>query len=181
MYCKIFIRTFPSTEECDLFSQFCKQNGGTYKTVPGVNFDSYRNKHSPNISTVVWNFWFWIPKKIERLIEQNIQRFTATLSPKTMSFSGEGSTPQQLGYDNQNSCRILTYSKTTTYPYSYVLKLRIIEGQSRAKNLSFLGAPITNEPTIFLTQASVGSHLIGKTIPNRLKNILGFQDVWLRD
>ena len=91
MYCKIFIRTFPSTEECDLFESILQTKWPELiKTVPGVNFDAYRNKQAPNISTVVWQF----PdadaqRKIERLIEENIQRFTATLSPKTMSFSGE--------------------------------------------------------------------------------------------
>jgi len=60
------------------------------KTVPGVNFDAYRTKQTPNVSTVVWQF----PdaesqRKIELLIEENIKRFTATLSPKTMIFSGE--------------------------------------------------------------------------------------------
>ena len=91
MHCKIFIRTFPSTEECDLFESILQTKWPELiKTVPGVNFDSYRNKHSPNISTVVWQFPnSEAQKKIERLIEENIQRFTATLSPKTMSFSGE--------------------------------------------------------------------------------------------
>ena len=59
--------------------------------VPGVTFDAYRTKQTPNISTVVWQF----PdaesqKKIEKLIDENIKKFTATSSPKTMSFSGEG-------------------------------------------------------------------------------------------
>ena len=92
MYCKILIRTFPSTEECDLFESILQTKWPELiKTVPGVNFDAYRKKHSPNISTVVWQFpdSEAPPKKIERLIEENIQRFTATLSPKTMSFSGE--------------------------------------------------------------------------------------------
>ena len=58
--------------------------------VPGVTFDAYRTKQTPNISTVVWQF----PdaesqKKIEKLIDENIKKFTATPSPKTMSFSGE--------------------------------------------------------------------------------------------
>ena len=87
MHCKIFIRTFPSTEECELFESILQTKWPELiKTVPGVNFDAYRNKHSPNISTVVWQFPnSEAQKKIERLIEENIQRFTATLSPKTMT------------------------------------------------------------------------------------------------
>ena len=60
------------------------------KDVPGVTFDAYRTKQTPNISTVVWQF----PdaesqKKIEKLVDENIKKFTATLSPETMSFSGD--------------------------------------------------------------------------------------------
>ncbi len=91
MYCKIFIRTFPSTEECDLFESILQTKWPELiKDVPGVTFDAYRNKQSPNISTVVWQFPNTeAQSKIEKLIEENIQRFTQTLSPKTMTFSGE--------------------------------------------------------------------------------------------
>lgn len=91
MLCKIFIRTFPSTEECDLFESILQTKWpDLIKTVPDVTFDAYRNRQAPNISTVVWQ----VPdeaalKKIERLIEENIKRFTETLSPKTMSFVGD--------------------------------------------------------------------------------------------
>ena len=91
MLCKIFVRTFPSTEECELFESILQTRWSVLiKDVPGVTFDAYRTKQTPNISTVVWQF----PdaesqKKIEKLIDDNIKKFTATLSPKTMSFSGE--------------------------------------------------------------------------------------------
>lgn len=91
MYCKIFIRTFPSTEECELFESILQTKWPELiKNVPGVTFNAYRNKQSPNVSTVVWQF----PdaksqEEIEKLIEDNIQRFTQTLSPKTMTFSGQ--------------------------------------------------------------------------------------------
>ena len=90
MLCKIFIRTFPSTEECELFESILQTRWSVLiNDVPGVTFDAYRTKQTPNISTVVWQF----PdaesqKKIEKLIDENIKKFTATLSPKTMSFSG---------------------------------------------------------------------------------------------
>ena len=91
MYCKIFIRTFPSTEECDLFESILQTKWPELiENVPGVNFDAYRNLQSPNISTVVWQFPNTeAQSKIENLIEENIQRFTQKLSPKTMTFSGE--------------------------------------------------------------------------------------------
>ena len=47
MYCKIFIRTFPSTEECDLFESILQTKWPELiKSVPGVVFDAYRNKQS---------------------------------------------------------------------------------------------------------------------------------------
>ena len=91
MFCKIFIRTFPSTEECELFESILQTKWPELiKNVPGVTFNAYRNKQSPNVSTVIWQF----PdaksqEEIEKLIEDNIQRFTQTLSPKTMTFSGQ--------------------------------------------------------------------------------------------
>ena len=91
MLCKIFIRTFASTEKCGLFESILQTRWSILiNDVPGVTFDAYRTKQTPNISTVVWQF----PdaesqKKIEKLIDENIKKFTATLSPKTMSFSGE--------------------------------------------------------------------------------------------
>ncbi|MDC1384034.1 transcriptional regulator [Candidatus Puniceispirillum sp.] len=91
MLCKIFIRTFPSTEECELFESILQTRWSVLiKDVPGVTFDAYRTKQTPNISTVVWQFPDAASqKKIEKLIDENIKKFTTTLSPKTMSFSGE--------------------------------------------------------------------------------------------
>lgn len=91
MICKIFIRTFPSTEECDLFESILQTRWpDLLKGTNDVSFTAFRNKQNPNISTVVWNF----PNPetqahIEALIEQHISRFTKTLSPKTITFSGE--------------------------------------------------------------------------------------------
>jgi hypothetical protein len=91
MHCKIFIRTFPSTEECDLFESILQTRWpDLIKIVPGVTFNAYRNKKSPNISTVIWEFPnVEAQAKIEQMIDDNIHRFTKTLSPKTLSFSGD--------------------------------------------------------------------------------------------
>ena len=90
MLCKTFIRTFPSTEECELFESILQTRWSVLiEEVPGVTFDTYRNKQTPNISTLIWQFPdAETQKKIEKLIDENIKKFTATLSPKTMSFSG---------------------------------------------------------------------------------------------
>ena len=91
MRTKIFIRTFPSTEECELFESLLKTRWPSLlEDVKGVVFNAYKNPSQNNILTVVWEF----PNeetqnKVEKLIEENITKFTQTLSPKTMSFTGE--------------------------------------------------------------------------------------------
>jgi len=91
MLTKIFIRTFPSDEECELFESLLKTRWPSLlEDVKGVVFNAYKNQSQNNILTVVWEF----PdadaqKRVEKLIEENISKFTRTLSPKTMSFTGE--------------------------------------------------------------------------------------------
>jgi len=91
MLTKIFIRTFPSTEECELFESLLKTRWPSLlENVTGVVFNAYKNPSQDNILTVVWEFPDEITqKKVETLIEENITKFTRTLSPKTMSFTGE--------------------------------------------------------------------------------------------
>ena len=80
MLCKIFIRTFPSTEECELFESILQTRWSVLiNDVPGVTFDAYRTKQTPNISTVVWQF----PdaesqKKIEKFISDNKLNYSNT-------------------------------------------------------------------------------------------------------
>lgn len=91
MYTKIFIRTFPSDEECELFESLLKTRWPSLlEGIPGVTFNAFKNMSQKNILTVVWFF----PDKdiqvtVEKLIDEHISKFTKTLSPKTMSFSGE--------------------------------------------------------------------------------------------
>ncbi len=90
MICKIFIRTFPSTEECDLFESILQTRWPSLlEGTKGVTFEAYRNKQSPNISTVVWRFPDESTQlRIEAMIQEHITRFTQTLSPKTISYTG---------------------------------------------------------------------------------------------
>ena len=97
MICKIFIRTFPSVEECDMFEAILQTKWPTVfgdKALKGVTevttFAAYRNQEAPHVSTVIWQF----PNKntqktIEGLIDKHIKKFTQTLSPKTMTFTGD--------------------------------------------------------------------------------------------
>lgn len=91
MLTKIFIRTFPSDEECELFESILKTRWPSLlEDVKGVRFNAYKNVSQQNILTVVWEFPnIETQKKVEKLIEENITKFTKTLSPKTMSFTGE--------------------------------------------------------------------------------------------
>ena len=91
MLTKIFIRTFPSAEECELFESILQTKWpDLLKDEKNVTFQAFRNAQSPHISTVIWEF----PdedtqRRIEQMIEENIVRFTKTLSPKTLTFSGK--------------------------------------------------------------------------------------------
>ena len=91
MYTKIFIRTLPSDEECELFESLLKTRWPTLlEGIQNVTFKAFKNMSQRNILTVVW-FFPDIKKQenVEKLIEEHITKFTRTLSPKTMTFSGE--------------------------------------------------------------------------------------------
>jgi|TARA_Y100000813_G_C23990831_1_gene271126 hypothetical protein len=91
MFTKIFIRTFPSTEECELFESILQTRWpALIDRAEGVRFTAWRNPQTPHISTVIWEFPSESAQKtIEKLIEEHISKFTKTLSPKTITFSGE--------------------------------------------------------------------------------------------
>jgi hypothetical protein len=90
VYTKIFIRTFPSTEECELFESILQTRWPELIVkAGGVRFTAWRNPQTPHISTVIWEFpSAEAQRTIERLIEEHISKFTKTLSPKTITFSG---------------------------------------------------------------------------------------------
>ncbi|MDC3235097.1 transcriptional regulator [Candidatus Puniceispirillum sp.] len=91
MFTKIFIRTFPSTEECELFESILQTRWpDLIGKAEGVRFTAWRNPQTPHISTVIWEFPNESAQKtIEKLIEEHIAKFTKTLSPKTITFSGQ--------------------------------------------------------------------------------------------
>ena len=91
MFTKIFIRTFPSTEECELFESILQTRWPELiGNAEGVRFTAWRNPQTPHISTVIWEFPSEAAQRtIEKLIDEHILKFTKTLSPKTITFSGE--------------------------------------------------------------------------------------------
>ena len=98
MHTKIFIRTFPSTEECELFESILQTRWPELiNKAPGVRFTAWRNPQTPHISTVIWEFPSEDSQRIiEKLIEEHISKFTKTLSPKTITFSGK----QQMEFNS---------------------------------------------------------------------------------
>lgn len=90
MLIKIFVRTFPSTEDCELFESILETRWPKLlQQVKGVRFRAIKNSKTPNVSVVLWEF----PdldsmKKIEKLIEENIAKYVKTLTPKTVQFTG---------------------------------------------------------------------------------------------
>ena len=87
MIVKIFVRTFPSKEDCELFESILETKWpNLLQTVKGVRFRAIKNA---NVSVVLWEF----PdnesmKSVEKLIQENIVKYVKTLSPKTVEFTG---------------------------------------------------------------------------------------------
>ena len=90
MIIKIFVRTFPSKEDCELFeSMFETKWPNLLQNIKGVRFRAIKNPNTANVSVVLWEF----PdndsmKNIEKLIQENIVKYVKTLSPKTVEFTG---------------------------------------------------------------------------------------------
>ena len=87
MFCKIFIRTFPSTEEADLFESILQTRWPSLENFGGVSFGAYRNKQTPHILTVVWNFPDEATQaEIEKLIDEHIKKIYANIIAKNSDF-----------------------------------------------------------------------------------------------
>ena len=76
MLVKIFVRTFSSNEDCELFESMLETKWPSLlQTVKGVRFRSLKNPNTPNVSVVIWEFPDKeIMKNIEKLIQENIQK-----------------------------------------------------------------------------------------------------------
>ena len=85
-----FYQNLPSTEECELFESILQTRWPELiGKAEGVRFTAWRNPQTPHISTVIWEFPDEKAQRtIEKLIEEHISKFTKTLSPKTITFSG---------------------------------------------------------------------------------------------
>ena len=69
MLIKFFVRTFPSSEDCELF-------------------ESILETRWPNLLQEVKGVRFRAMKKIKKLIEENIAKYVKIFAPKTVNFVG---------------------------------------------------------------------------------------------
>ena len=90
MIIKIFVRTFTSKEDCELFESILETRWpNLLQNIKGVRFRAIKNPNTENVSVVLWEF----PdnesmKTVEKLIQENISKYVKTLSPKTIEFTG---------------------------------------------------------------------------------------------
>lgn len=91
MRIKIFIRTFTSVEDAEMFNSVLHTKWSILiKGIKGARFRLVVDKDKPHQSTVVWEFENEkIQKDIEKIIAEEIVRFTKALPNKEIHFQGE--------------------------------------------------------------------------------------------
>ena len=83
MLVKIFVRTFSSNEDCELFESMLETKWPSLlQTVKGVRFRSLKNPNTPNVSVVLWEF----PdnesmKNIDHLSQEHHQKYVNSRTP----------------------------------------------------------------------------------------------------
>ena len=91
MKIKVFIRTFTTAEDAEMFNSVLHTKWPTLLDGKrGARFRLIFDPKKPHVSTVVWEFENEnIQKEIEKLISDEIVKFTKVLSNKEMEFSGK--------------------------------------------------------------------------------------------
>ena len=91
MRIKIFIRTFTSVEDAEMFNSVLHTKWPILiKGIKGARFRLVVDTDKPHQSTVVWEFENEkIQKDIEKIIAEEIVRFTRALPNKEIHFKGE--------------------------------------------------------------------------------------------
>ena len=91
MRIKIFIRTFTTAEDAEMFNSVLHTKWPTLlEGKSGARFRLLFDPKKPHVSTVIWEFENEnIQKEIEKIISDEIVKFTKVLSNKEMEFSGE--------------------------------------------------------------------------------------------
>ncbi|MDA8742499.1 transcriptional regulator [bacterium] len=91
MKIKIFIRTFTTAEDAEMFNSVLHTKWPTLlEGKSGARFRLLFDPKKPHVSTVIWEFENEnIQKEIEKIISDEIVKFTKVLSNKEMDFSGK--------------------------------------------------------------------------------------------
>ena len=91
MKIKIFIRTFTTAEDAEMFNSVLYTKWPTLlEGKSGARFRLLFDPKKPHVSTVIWEFENEnIQKEIEKIISDEIVKFTKVLSNKEMEFSGK--------------------------------------------------------------------------------------------
>ena len=91
MKIKIFIRTFTTAEDAEMFNSVLHTKWPTLlEGKSGARFKLLFDPKKPHVSTVIWEFENEnIQKEIEKIISDEIVKFTKVLSNKEMEFSGK--------------------------------------------------------------------------------------------
>ena len=91
MKIKIFIRTFTTAEDAEMFNSVLHTKWPTLLAgKSGARFRLLFDPNKPHVSTVIWEFENKnIQKEIEKIISDEIVKFTKVLSNKEMEFSGK--------------------------------------------------------------------------------------------
>ena len=91
MKIKIFIRTFTTAEDAEMFNSVLHTKWPTLlEGKSGARFRLLFDPKKPHVSTVIWEFENEnIQKEIEKIISDEIVKFTKVLSNSEMEFSGK--------------------------------------------------------------------------------------------
>ena len=107
MLVKIFVRTFSSNEDCELFESMLETKWPSLlQTVKGVRFRSLKNPNTPNVSVVIWEFPNKeIMKNIEKLIQENteLKRRNALLEESLKSISDQKAAAEETNKKMQKA------------------------------------------------------------------------------
>ena len=90
MQIKIFIRTFRSAVDAQMFNSVLHPKWPELiKPMTGARFRLVYNESTPTVSTVIWEFSDEkVQKKIEKIIEAEILKFTEALPNRQVHYSG---------------------------------------------------------------------------------------------
>ena len=91
MIIKIFIRTFTTAEDAEMFNSVLHTKWPTlFDGKGGASFRLVFDPKRPHVSTVIWEFENEnVQSEIEKTISTEIVKFTKVLSNREMEFSGK--------------------------------------------------------------------------------------------